>query len=158
MSTNRELSISNYLQTVIKLRKSVELLPEELITWKPAQDKWSIHEIVIHLIDSNIVNSYRIRKIVSEPATSLATFAHEDWVRHQRLIDAPIFELLDTYETITSYNALMLKSFEESDWLKYGYKGEVEISIAHIVDQFICNHVDIHLSQIERNRTAYFAS
>ncbi|WP_103104204.1 DinB family protein [Brevibacillus reuszeri] len=155
MSTNREQSIRNYENTGVKIRASVEGLEEELLQWKPAPSKWSMNEIIIHLIDSNIVNSYRIRKIISEPVTSLATFAHDDWVQNQRLNDTSTEELLAVYEAITRYNSFLLQQLTEEDWQKYGLKGEEPISVSHIVDKFICNHVEIHLNQIERNKQAF---
>lgn len=158
MSTNKEQSIQNYLDMAVKIRASVEGLSDELLQWRPGPEKWSINEIVIHLIDSNIVNSYRIRKIISEPATTLATFAHEEWVRHQRLNKTPITELLAVYEAIARYNGLLLQQLREEDWQKYGMKPDEPISVAHIVDKFICNHVNGHLGQIERNKATFAQS
>lgn len=155
MSSNRATSVHNYLQTAVKIRQSVEGAPEALLKWRPGPGKWSIHEVIVHLIDSNIVNSYRIRKIISEPTTDLVTFAHEDWIRSQRLDDVPVAELLEAYDAITRYNGLLLQRLADEDWNKFGMKPNEPISVGHIVDQFICNHVEKHLGQIERNKAAY---
>jgi len=158
MSTARQSSIHNYEQTAVKVRQSVEGLSEQLITWKPGPDKWSIQEIIGHLMDSNIVNSYRIRKITSEPVTAIVTFAHEEWVNVQRFNGTPLAEILDAYDALTRYNALLLKTLTEEQWERYGMKNEEQISITHIIDKFICNHVQKHMGQIERNKSEYSAS
>lgn len=157
MGTDRQSSIHYYEQTAVKIRQSVEGISEQLITWKPGPDKWSIQEIVGHLMDSNIVNSYRIRKIISEPVTPIVTFAHEEWVNEQQFNETPLAEILDAYDALTRYNALLLKKLTEEQWRKYGMKVEEQISIAHIIDKFICNHVEKHLGQIERNKMQYEA-
>lgn len=157
MSTDRQSSIHYYEQTAVKIRQSVEGISEQLITWKPGPDKWSIQEIIGHLMDSNIVNSYRIRKIFSEPVTPIVTFAHEEWVNEQQFNETPLAEILDAYDALTRYNALLLKKLTEEQWQKYGMKVEEQISIAHIIDKFICNHVEKHLGQIERNKSQYEA-
>ena len=157
MGTDRQSSIHYYEQTAVKIRQSVEGLSEQLITWKPGPDKWSIQEIVGHLMDSNIVNSYRIRKIISEPVTPIVTFAHEEWVNDQQFNETPLAEILDAYDALTRYNSLLLNKLTEEQWLKYGMKVEEQISIAHIIDKFICNHVEKHLGQIERNKSQYEA-
>ncbi|RAV08174.1 DinB family protein [Paenibacillus contaminans] len=157
MSTDRQSSIHYYEQTAVKIRQSVEGISEQLITWKPGPDKWSIQEIIGHLMDSNIVNSYRIRKIISEPVTPIVTFAHEEWVNEQQFNETPLAEILDAYDALTRYNALLLKKLTEEQWQKFGMKVEEQISIAHIIDKFICNHVEKHLGQIERNKSQYEA-
>ncbi|USB33164.1 DinB family protein [Paenibacillus sp. YPG26] len=148
-------SIYNYQQTAVKIRQSVEGLPGDLLTWKPDAKAWSIQEIVGHLIDSNIINSYRIRKIISEPVTQIVTFQHESWVSNQQFGDTDISEMLNAYEAITRYNGLLLSKLSEEEWEKYGLKQEEPITVAHIIDKFICNHVDKHLGQIERNKSEY---
>ncbi|BBI36321.1 DinB family protein [Cohnella abietis] len=157
MSTTRTDSIENYLQTATKIRNSVQGLSEDQLLWKPGPAKWSINEIVGHLVDSNIVNSYRIRKIISEPVSPLATFAHNEWTSQQRFNETELDEILAVYDAITRYNALLLRKLNEEQWLSVGMKLDEPISIAHIIDRFICNHVQEHLGQIERNLTAYRA-
>ncbi|GGG73085.1 DinB family protein [Paenibacillus radicis (ex Gao et al. 2016)] len=156
MSTaTRETSIQNYLHTTDKIRDKVQGLSEELLLWQPGPGKWSINEIVGHLLDSNIVNSYRIRKIISEPVTPIVTFAHESWVSQQQFNDTSVDEMLTAYEALAVYNGILLKKLNEEQWLRYGLKGEEKISIAHIIDSFICNHVEKHMGQIERNLAAW---
>jgi len=157
-NATREVSIHNYLQTAEKIRDSVQSLPQELLLWQPGPGKWSINEIVGHLLDSNIVNSYRIRKIIAEPGEPLATFAHEAWTDRQRFNETELAELLEAYDAITRYNAILLRKLNEEQWALVGMKPDEPISIAHIIDKFICNHVDKHLGQIERNKAAYAAS
>lgn len=151
----REVSITNYLHTRVKIQDKVKDLPTELLLWQPGPGKWSINEIVGHLLDSNIVNSYRIRKIISEPVTPIVTFAHEDWVSQQQFNDMPVEEMLTAYEALATYNAILLRKLNEEQWQRYGLKGEEPISIAHIIDSFICNHVEKHMGQIDRNIQAY---
>ncbi len=130
-------------------------LSRELLVWQPGPGKWSINEIVGHLLDSNIVNSYRIRKIISEPVTPIVTFAHENWTARQHFNENPMEDLLAAYDALTTYNASLLKKLDEEQWLRYGMKDEERISVTHIVDRFICGHVEGHLAQIDRNIAAY---
>lgn len=155
MSNSRTNSIQNYEHTAVKIRQSVEGLSEQLLTWKPDSNTWSIQEIIGHLVDSNIVNSYRIRKIISEPVTQIVSFEHENWVNSQQFGETDISELLNVYDALTRYNSLLLKKLSEEQWNKNGLKQNESITVAHIIDEFICNHVNKHLGQIERNKSEY---
>lgn len=53
--------IEEYGQGYEMLRKS-EGLTEEELRFKPAPDKWSIHQILIHLAESELVSTQRIKK------------------------------------------------------------------------------------------------
>lgn len=148
-------SIDNYQATATKIRKSVEGVSPELLLWRPSPHAWSIQEIVGHLIDSGIVNTYRIRKIAAEPPEAIATFAHEQWVAVQPFHQLELSEMLDFYDVITTYNALFLSRLDVEQWDRYGTKLGEPITIRHIVDTFICHHVEGHLQQIERNKQAF---
>lgn len=155
MSRTHTEIIERYVQTAVKIRSKTEPLNEELVQWQPGPGQWSILEIVGHLVDSNIVNSYRLRKIISEPVTALATYAHEPWVEQQQFNEDSLAEMLDIYEAITRYNAFLLRKLTPEQWLLYGFRQEEPITLERIVDNFICDHVETHLKQIDRNQTAY---
>ncbi|WP_318871771.1 DinB family protein [Cytobacillus oceanisediminis] len=45
------------------LRDSIRELSEEEIRFKPGKDKWSIHQIIIHITDSELVSTHRLKKL-----------------------------------------------------------------------------------------------
>jgi DinB family protein len=47
---------------------------------RPAPDKWSIGEILVHLADTEVVFGYLIRRIVGEPGTRIDGFDQDAWV------------------------------------------------------------------------------
>lgn len=153
--SKRQESINNYVQTATLIRSTVSGLSEELLLWKPTEQAWSIQEIVGHLLDSNFVNSYRIRKIIAEPVTPIATFAHEQWVESQQVNTFQIQQLLAAYDAVTTVNSLLLAKLSEEQWQKHGTKAEEPISVEHIIDSFICKHVNKHIGQIQKNITAF---
>lgn len=48
------------------LRESIEGLAEEELRFKPSLDKWSIHQILIHIADSELVSTQRLKKVLAE--------------------------------------------------------------------------------------------
>jgi hypothetical protein len=49
------------------LDEAIKEFPITMWKYKPAPNKWSIHEIVIHLADSEIQSHVRCRMILAEP-------------------------------------------------------------------------------------------
>lgn len=74
-------------KTPIVLEMLLRDLPEELLHWKPAVDRWSIGEVLGHLGDIEMVYADRTRRMVTEEAPKLqkydasATVVTGDYVR-----------------------------------------------------------------------------
>lgn len=49
--------------------------------WKPAQNAWSAHEIVIHCGDSETFAATRIRLLLAEPKPTIVGYDQDAWVR-----------------------------------------------------------------------------
>ena len=61
------------------LREAIEGLSEEELRFKPALDKWSIHQILIHMSDSEMVSTQRLKKVLSEEEPLLMSIDQDAW-------------------------------------------------------------------------------
>jgi hypothetical protein len=61
-------------KTPILLETMLRDLPEDLLRWKPAADRWSIAEVLGHLADLEIVYADRTRRIVTEDTPRLQKY------------------------------------------------------------------------------------
>ena len=59
-------------------------IPEGKTSVKPAPDKWSLKEIVGHLVDSASNNHQRFVRLQEERSLNLPGYNQENWVRIQR--------------------------------------------------------------------------
>jgi len=71
--------IEEYSQDYALLREAVEGLSEEELRFQPAPGKWSIHQIVIHVTDDEILSTHRLRKVLAEEEPLLLSFDQEAW-------------------------------------------------------------------------------
>jgi uncharacterized damage-inducible protein DinB len=62
------------------LRKAIGGLTEEELRFKPAPEKWSIHQILIHIADSELVSTQRIKKVLAEEEPILFSVDQNAWV------------------------------------------------------------------------------
>ena len=61
-------------QTPIILEKLLHSAPQEVLQWKPAPDRWSISEVLAHLVDVEAMFSERVRRMVEEKSPHLPEF------------------------------------------------------------------------------------
>ncbi|MFE5321782.1 DinB family protein [Paenibacillus sp. NPDC056579] len=153
MSETALPSIRTYRDTSALIKERVAGLTEEQLEWKPAPDKWSIKEVAAHLVDSSLVHSVRIRKIVAESAPPLLQYDQDAWVTTSKANQTSLDDILTAFEAILAYNVLFYERLTVQDWLKKGINSDKEISVSDLFHGFI-KHVNTHLTQIERTRAA----
>ena len=61
-------------KTPILIETMLRDLPEELLRWKPAPERWSIAEVLGHLADIEMVYADRTRRIVTEESPTLEKY------------------------------------------------------------------------------------
>jgi DinB family protein len=137
------------------LREALHSLPKELWTYKPAPDKWSIHEIVIHLADSEIQSHVRCRMILAEPGTVIPNHDEHQWSVALNYTDRDLETALAAIDLIRIINVELLRSVPASSWRNaciHSVRGPVTLEdwLATYV-----RHIPQHIEQIRRNQDAY---
>jgi hypothetical protein len=54
-------------------------VPKEAWTFRPAPDEWSVHEIIVHMADSESLSALRARKLIVEPGSTLMAYEEAKW-------------------------------------------------------------------------------
>ncbi len=73
--------IERYKITPSLVLATLEGLDEAHIHYIPAQGEWSIHEIVIHLADSETMGYWRLRKTLAEERSTLPVYDEAAWAQ-----------------------------------------------------------------------------
>ncbi|WP_232697795.1 DinB family protein [Brevibacillus daliensis] len=150
-----EKLIEEYSQDYALLREAIEGLSEEELRFQPAPDKWSIHQIVIHVTDAEILSTHRMRKVLAEEEPLLLSFDQEaladnlgyerlDREQHLLLFQMLRASMLPLLENLTPEQ--LERVGEYPDGARYTFKELLELRVQHVRD---------HLAQIERVRQAY---
>jgi hypothetical protein len=54
-------------------------VPREAWSYKPSAEDWSVHEIIVHMADSESMAALRARKLIVEPGTALMGYEESKW-------------------------------------------------------------------------------
>ncbi len=134
-----------------KIAAAVSGLPDSVLRYKPAPNKWSILEILGHLADVEIIYAYRMRQILADKNPTIAPIDQDAWAAHLGYTDEPPAELLAQFGLTRHHNLKLLRRVKLDDLKKSAFHPERNgpISLADIVEQ-IAAHGPNHLEQIER--------
>lgn len=96
-------------------RTFVDVPPDEL-RWKPADDRWSMLEVLGHLCDEE-TGDFRVRiRMTLEGAGEWPSIDPEGWVRERGHANGDPAALLETFTRERAASVAWLRSLGEVDW------------------------------------------
>ena len=111
-----------------------------------APGKWSIKEVVGHLIDTERIFAYRALRIARNDRTPLAGFEQDDYVAATNFNARTLASLIEELSAVRSANIHLFKHFTEAEWLRRGTANQKEITtraLAYNIAGHEMHHVGI---------------
>ena len=140
--------------TTLKLRDAVGDLPEDVLTYHPSENEWSIKQIVAHLLLDAEVSHDRLWRMINLEEPRLKPYVPETAGEVQEADKAPIQDLLDRFAAVRAKTVDMLAELVHWNWARCGRHEELgRMSIRQLVDRKIA-HEAAHLEEIERLKEA----
>ncbi|MFC5450023.1 DinB family protein [Paenibacillus aestuarii] len=132
-----------------------EMLRDAIEGFKPASDKWSIHQILIHITDSEISSTSRLKKVLAEDEPILISFDQDAWVNNLEydLLDREQYLLLFKFLRSSMQTILDNLTSEQSERVGV-YVDQGRFTFKQLMEYRV-EHVRNHLAQIERIKKAY---
>jgi hypothetical protein len=156
--TERQAIISSYGEAYASLTEAIKKYPKEMWQWRPAPEKWSIHEIIIHIADSEANSYIRCRRFIAEPGSGVYGYDENKWAKALHYHDQSIEEALELFRILRHSTYLLIKDLPESVW----QTATVDHSENGIMtfDQWLQvyeEHIPVHIRQMERTYQAWLA-
>jgi hypothetical protein len=154
---DREKLIETYARGPARLREALAKVPQEALQWRPAEGKWSVHEVVVHCSDSETNAALRIRYLLAEKEPLIVGYDQEAWAKLFDYHAQPLEDALAATNAARSRTVPLLRGMDEADWKRAGRHTE---SGAYTADDWLriyAAHLEGHASQIERNLAAWTA-
>ena len=111
-----------------------------------APGKWSVKEVVGHMIDGERVFSYRALRVARADTTPLPGFDENAWVPAAHFDRRPMPDLVADYQTVRAATVALFSSFEEEALVRMGTANDQPISVralAHMIAGHELHHVAI---------------
>lgn len=88
-------------------------LPEEAGNYSPAPGKWTIKQIIMHLIDFERVFAFRILSFIRSDRIALPGFNQDFWMEEVNVSNRTIKDLLKEWKTVRDNTINLLKQCTE---------------------------------------------
>ena len=154
-AAEREDRIRRYEEGAAKLKAALARVPPEARKWRPAEGKWSVHEVVCHTADSETNAALRLRFLLAEEKPVIVGYDQEVWAKTFDYHSAPLEPALATVEAVRASTADLLRRLPETAWSAVGTHTE---SGRYTTDDWLniyAAHLEKHSGQIDRNLAAW---
>ncbi len=119
VSSNTELrkGYEHGKNSIIDFFKSI---PKEKYTYRYDKDKWSVKEVLQHLIDTERIFMYRCFRISRKDDTPLAGYDQNIYIKPSNADSKSMESLLKEYSVTRDYSINILSSITDNDLLFIG--------------------------------------
>ena len=132
-------------KSVVSFIKSID---ENKLSYRYAEGKWSVKEIILHLIDTERVFAYRALCIARNDKTELPGFDQDIFVSHSYADNRSIDDLLSEYETVRMATISLFASFNHEVLKARGIANNSSLSV-RAAAFIIVGHENHHLQIIK---------
>jgi uncharacterized damage-inducible protein DinB len=109
--------------------KFVQNIPMDKFDYRYAEGKWTIKDIIQHIIDTERIFGYRALRISRNDKTPLPGFDENEYVENTNANNRGLQELLAEFSAVRHSNLLLFKSFSEEQLARMGIAYEDEVSV-----------------------------
>jgi uncharacterized damage-inducible protein DinB len=109
--------------------KFVQNIPMDKFDYRYAEGKWTIKDIIQHIIDAERIFGYRALRISRNDKTPLSGFEENDYVENTNANSRSIQELLTEFSAVRHSNLLLFKSFSDEQLTRMGIASNHPISV-----------------------------
>jgi uncharacterized damage-inducible protein DinB len=110
----------------------VQNIPMEKFDYRYAEGKWTIKEIIQHIIDTERIFAYRALRISRNDTTPLPGFEENDFAKNTEGNLRSLQDLLTELSAVRHSNLLLFKSFSENQLKRVGVASKNPISVRAI--------------------------
>lgn len=128
-----------------KLEKLLKGLSSKKLAYRYAKNKWSIPEVLMHLIDTERVLTYRILTISRGDRTPLPGFDQDIFIQGIDVNKLDFKKLLKEYKAVRKSTLHLLKNLTQEMYLRKGIANNTETNVQKIA-YFLAGHEVHHIN------------
>lgn len=113
--------VLKHLKNNMKATKKLILsLPEERLLHRYADGKWTIKELLVHIIDDERIYGYRALRFARNDTTELPGFEQDDYARASEANNRKLKNILKEYEAVRDSTIALFEGLDETALTRSG--------------------------------------
>lgn len=154
----RQTALATYARAHDDVRTLLATVPAEALHFRPGAGRWTIHEILIHLADSEANAFVRCRRILAEPGSGVLAYDQDKWTAGLNYEHQSADDSLELFRWMRITTTAVLRMQPDVAWertVEHSEHGTMNL------DDWLltyADHIPGHIRQIEGNIAAWKSS
>jgi hypothetical protein len=128
-------------------------ISEEKGDFRYAENKWTIKELLGHIIDGERVFSYRALRISRNDQTPLPGFEENSYVANSNFKNQTLADLLEEFSLLRRANVILLRNLSDEAWSRTGIASDAKVSVRALA-YIMVGHARHHLNILKERYLA----
>jgi hypothetical protein len=141
-------TLAGQIETTLDVLKPIDESFASEFTYAPG--KWTIKQIIGHLVDSERILTYRALRIARGDTTPLPGFEQDDFVRTAASNGRSLPVLIDEFRSVRQSTLALFNSLPSEAWMRQGSVSDWNLSVRGIA--FTTAGHELHHAKILRER------
>lgn len=147
----RQEKIESYGAAHNSLVEALKHFPEEMWQFRSAPKRWTIHEILIHIADSEVNSYIRCRRLIAEPGGTIQGYDENQWALDLGYHEQSVENALELFKYLRQSSYELIKTLPETTWANTANHTEAgQMTMDDWLDTYE-RHVRDHLEQMQSN-------
>jgi uncharacterized damage-inducible protein DinB len=121
-------------------------LPADTLEYRYAPGKWTIKEILLHIIDAERIFTYRALRFARTDATPLSGYDQDPYVAASNANSRSLDNLLREFTCVRQSTIALFSSLADEAWMRTGTANNAAVSVralAYIIAGHELHHLNI---------------
>ncbi len=115
-TTDRAAKIELYARAYDLLIEALPQFPRSMWQFKPSPTEWSIHEIIVHIADSEANSFVRCRRFLAEPGSLVLGYDESQWAKVLNYHEQDPAESLELFKWLRLTSYRLIKDLPDGIW------------------------------------------
>lgn len=122
----RQDLIEKYRTAYEEFVAALNKIPKEVWMFKPAPKEWSVHQVVVHLADSETNSYLRARRMIAEPGQMLMAYDQDVWADNLDYHNQSTDDALEVTRLVRKMTYELIRELPDEVWANTAKHPEYE--------------------------------
>ena len=115
-----------------------------------APDKWTVKEVLGHMVDTERIMSYRALRMARNDKTPIEGYEQDDYVKYGPFGKCSLASLIEEFTSVREATLSLFRGLDEPAWVRRGVANNSEVSVRAIA-YIVAGH-ELHHRRILREK------
>jgi uncharacterized damage-inducible protein DinB len=132
-----------------RIRRLILSLSEEKLLYRYANNKWTIKEVLVHLIDDERIYAYRALCFARNEKTPLPGFEQDDYIAASNANERSVESIMQEYEAVRKATIALYEGLDDAALLRSGIANNNKATV-RALGYHIAGHEVHHVNIIKQ--------